>query len=125
MSTTNLANENYKAKLLVLREQLTRRVNLLENAIRETITAPGEISTVRTHNADSDSEGLDEDLAATQNEERLLEAVEAALARMESGEYGTCQKCHQPIPEARLDALPFTPYCVQCAAEEEQSPAGQ
>lgn len=123
MTKTHQAAERRKEQLLALREKLIQRVGLLEDAIHETITPPGEISTVRTHNADSDSEGLDEDVAVARNEQALLEAVESALARMESGNYGLCQNCHQRISAERLDALPFTAFCVSCAALEERGQA--
>jgi len=47
--------------------------------------------------------------------ERELAQINRALARIEAGDYGICQECGQPIPEARLSALPFTDYCVACA----------
>jgi RNA polymerase-binding transcription factor DksA len=42
--------------------------------------------------------------------------IEAALARIEAGEYGFCAKCGKEIGEERLDVLPFTPFCRSCAA---------
>ena len=45
-----------------------------------------------------------------------LRAIAAALARVQSGEYGICQKCGREISEARLDVLPYTPFCKECAA---------
>ena len=47
--------------------------------------------------------------------ERLTE-VDAALARIDEGTYGTCVTCGQPIPEARLEARPSSVTCVECAA---------
>lgn len=43
-----------------------------------------------------------------------LAAVEEAVARMESGTYGTCESCGKPIGEARLEALPDATLCVAC-----------
>jgi RNA polymerase-binding transcription factor DksA len=43
--------------------------------------------------------------------------IEAALARMASGDYGVCMHCGADISEARLDVLPFTPFCSTCAAQ--------
>ena len=42
--------------------------------------------------------------------------IEAALARLEAGEYGECLVCGEPIPEARLRADPTTTRCVACAS---------
>lgn len=44
-----------------------------------------------------------------------LRMIEAALARLASGEYGFCAKCGAEIAAARLDALPWTPLCRNCA----------
>ncbi|HVA66707.1 MAG TPA: TraR/DksA C4-type zinc finger protein [Elusimicrobiota bacterium] len=45
-----------------------------------------------------------------------LEMVRRALASIEIGTYGVCAGCKQPIPEARLEAMPETPLCVGCSA---------
>lgn len=44
-----------------------------------------------------------------------LRMIEAALQRIDSGEYGFCMKCGAVIREERLDVLPFTPFCQSCA----------
>jgi RNA polymerase-binding transcription factor DksA len=45
-----------------------------------------------------------------------LDDVEHALAKLDSGEYGTCESCGQPIPEARLEAKPAARLCISCAS---------
>ena len=44
-----------------------------------------------------------------------IDQIKAALVRMDAGEYGVCVKCGNEIREARLDLLPFTPFCATCA----------
>lgn len=44
-------------------------------------------------------------------------AIQAALGRIEAGTYGVCVKCGEDISEQRLDVLPHTPLCKDCAAE--------
>lgn len=41
--------------------------------------------------------------------------IDAALERIENGEYGACAKCGNDIADARLELLPDTPLCVACA----------
>jgi RNA polymerase-binding transcription factor DksA len=41
--------------------------------------------------------------------------IRAALARMDAGEYGTCVTCGDDISDERLDLLPYTPFCRNCA----------
>ncbi|MDO9637318.1 MAG: TraR/DksA C4-type zinc finger protein [Pseudotabrizicola sp.] len=45
-----------------------------------------------------------------------IRAIEAALQRVGGGKYGTCTRCGADIGEDRLDLLPFTPFCRDCAA---------
>ena len=50
-----------------------------------------------------------------QSGRKELTAINAALDRIDKGTYGDCVLCGLPIGEPRLEALPFTPYCVECA----------
>lgn len=63
-----------------------------------------------------------EDLATEREDDEVLEGmgkagqheirqIEAALARMEAGTYGSCTVCGERIAEERLDLLPYTPFC--------------
>jgi RNA polymerase-binding transcription factor DksA len=67
-----------------------------------------------------------EDLATEREGDEVLEAtgqaglveitrIRAALGRIADGTYGDCACCGEPIEEARLDALPWTPVCRRCA----------
>lgn len=44
-----------------------------------------------------------------------IRAIEAALSRLDAGEYGYCTKCGARIEDERLDVLPYTPFCRSCA----------
>lgn len=41
--------------------------------------------------------------------------IDKALLRMDNGDYGICTGCHEDINEARLEAIPFTLLCIDCA----------
>ncbi|HLI14894.1 MAG TPA: TraR/DksA C4-type zinc finger protein [Acidimicrobiales bacterium] len=45
-----------------------------------------------------------------------LEDVDAALARIENGTYGICERCGKPIDPARLEAMPTVRTCIECAS---------
>jgi len=64
-----------------------------------------------------DLEETDVDQAILDNEKALLVEVQQALARIENGTYGICTNCRQPIPEKRLEALPWASLCVTCEQE--------
>lgn len=44
-----------------------------------------------------------------------VQEVQDALARLEDGTYGECEKCAEPISAARLEALPSARFCINCA----------
>jgi len=49
-----------------------------------------------------------------------LAEIDAALARVADGSYGTCVRCGRPIAPARLETLPATRLCVTCAARPQR-----
>jgi len=51
---------------------------------------------------------------------QLLQMIEAALARIRDGSYGNCIACHREIGTGRLQAVPWTPYCIRCQEEFER-----
>jgi len=60
------------------------------------------------------------ELALTHNARELLAQNERALARIESGTYGVCESCGEPIGKARLQAFPRATLCVACKQREER-----
>ena len=54
------------------------------------------------------------DLALLAQARAAVEEIDRALAKIEAGSYGTCEQCGQPIPKARLKALPYATLCVAC-----------
>ena len=40
--------------------------------------------------------------------------IDEALSRIEEGTFGTCVNCGSPMAEKRLNAVPWTPYCIDC-----------
>jgi len=51
----------------------------------------------------------------SQLEETLI-AVDRALHKLDDGTYGMCESCGKPIGEARLEAMPATRFCIDCAS---------
>ena len=45
-----------------------------------------------------------------------LQDVERALRKMDEGRFGACEDCGQPIADARLEAMPATRWCIDCAS---------
>ncbi len=75
----------------------------------------------RDHMADQGTATFERELDMTfeENERDLLDAVRAALARMDAGTYGTCERCGVEIPAGRLEAVPTASLCITCKESEE------
>ena len=54
-----------------------------------------------------------------QTDSRLLKAIDAALFRIERGTFGVCEVCTQPIPSARLNAIPWARLCRDCKEQQD------
>ncbi len=54
-------------------------------------------------------------LALLQRAEDQAQEIRAALARLDAGTYGLCQRCGQRIDDERLEIVPLSTYCIQCA----------
>ena len=55
--------------------------------------------------------------------EAALQEINDALARLDHGTYGTCERCHQPIPIERLEVLPTSRSCTPCQARADMGRA--
>ena len=58
-----------------------------------------------------------------EQEREQLKLVEEALYKIQSGGYGICTLCETPIPEKRLQVVPYAQYCVECLSQIEKEQA--
>jgi RNA polymerase-binding protein DksA len=79
----------------------------------------GEETAYDNHLADTATETYDRELDYTlqENSEHVLSEIDAALRRIDEGRYGICTNCERPIPEERLEALPWATLCIDCQRE--------
>ena len=52
-------------------------------------------------------------------ESKLIKKIKKALARIENGTFGICEKCGEDISKQRLNARPVTTQCIECKTKEE------
>ena len=90
-----------------------RRRVLAELADAE-VLAPGQLTYGSQAAAATHVFEQQRDLALRDHNRQLLEAIDAALARLDAGRYGTCSRCAGPIAPERLDALPWAALCIEC-----------
>ncbi|WP_165066199.1 TraR/DksA family transcriptional regulator [Paludisphaera rhizosphaerae] len=81
------------------------------------------LSNVPLHMADVGTENYDQEftLGLIENEQETLKLIDEALGRVADGSYGICAECDHPIAKARLEALPYTRYCIECARKLENT----
>ncbi len=115
----------FQQQLLRLRDRITGEVTHLQGeALRASGgEATGSLSNTPLHMADLGSDNFEQEFTLTlmQNEQQTLEEIAGALDRFHQGRFGRCEECHQEIPRPRLQALPYTRYCVECARKLQQS----
>jgi DnaK suppressor protein len=110
----------------VVRQELQRRRRVILETSRR---ADAEIDSLRSAERDPEfEEGAQSEheqftlsrLSEVQRRELLQ--VDAALARIEAGEYGVCRDCGNDIAARRLAALPYAVLCTECASQQERAP---
>ena len=100
---------HYRQILLDLKREVSGRIDSIDRDIRhEGMSADWSEQASEREN--------DEVLESLGNSsEQDLSMIKFALMRIDEGNYLRCAKCGNDIPLARLDLLPFTAYCVNCA----------
>jgi RNA polymerase-binding protein DksA len=116
--------ELYRQTLLSLRARLRGDLDQMtdEALKRNQPDSSGNLSNVPLHMADVGTENFDQEftLGLIENEQLTLDQIQDALRRIEAGSYGRCEECSAPIAKPRLQALPYTPYCIECARKLEE-----
>jgi len=98
-----------KAELEARRDLLTNRMQEIDAELDSHDSKDWEeLATER------ESDEVLEDLGMSAQQE--LRMIDAALSRIEEGEYGHCTLCGKEISQERLDVVPATPFCRECAA---------
>jgi len=115
---TNAARERLQAE----RERALAEVQSLRDDLSHSIEDLVDEDGNDSHLADSATETLDRGMEQSleDNAENLLAHIDAALARLDEGTYGRCERCGQPIAEERLEALPYATRCIECKRLEER-----
>ncbi len=54
------------------------------------------------------------------SERTVLQQIEEALSRIETGHYGDCEQCGGPMQEKRLEAVPWARHCIPCQEQQDQ-----
>ena len=113
-----------KDAILNMKEVLILRRDALRKALA------GDLSMLKELREKTGGDEVDAALDAAQDEissqlaeveSRELAYIEYALEQIRAGKYGACEGCNSNIPLTRLQALPYTTYCIECQRELEKS----
>lgn len=120
---TNKEQKKYQQRLLEMATRLKNNEKGVANdALRQVSgDVSGNLSNVPIHLADLATDTFEQQMSASlmTNARQLQTEVAAALDRIENGTFGKCERCGCDISEGRLEALPYTRYCVDCAQNAE------
>jgi DnaK suppressor protein len=111
-----------KDKLLQLRDAM---VDSMAGVAQDTLRSRAEgseASAFGMHQADAGSDAYDRDFALSllSQEQDALYEIDQALKRIELGTYGVCEMSGKSIPRARLEAIPFARFTVECQSQLEK-----
>jgi RNA polymerase-binding transcription factor len=108
--------KSFRDKLLARRESLVGQVQQAELYSRE------RDAEATQDPADMAANAYTKELlvSMSDNDRQLLNLIDEALERIENGEYGKCVHCEEPLPDKRLDAVPWARHCVRCQDLQER-----
>ncbi len=101
--------QKQKQRLEEIRGRLRQEIERMINTVRREERPIGE-----HEQRYIPSESIEKEIHVENTEETIGRAVDAALERIESGNYGICQQCGCQIPVDRLDAIPYAERCIAC-----------
>jgi DnaK suppressor protein len=117
-----------KQKLLQLRDAMVDSMAGVAQGTLRSRAEGSEASAFGMHQADAGSDAYDRDFALSllSQEQDALYEIDEALKRIELGTYGKCEMSGKAIPRARLEAIPFARFTVECQSQlEKQSKASR
>jgi RNA polymerase-binding protein DksA len=121
--STTIDTGRFRKRLQEERKRVKEAIDYLHEENPGNVQDETQDSTADNHPADVATVTFDRELdySLEENEERLLAAIDAALARIDDGTLGICSTCGQAIGEERLEALPWTTQCIDCKRKEERA----
>jgi DnaK suppressor protein len=108
--------KSYRDRLLERREGLFRQVTEAEMSSRERDLEATQDPADMAANAYT-KELL---ISMSANDRRLLALIDEALQRIETGGFGECVNCGEPVQEKRLEAVPWARFCLKCQDLQER-----
>jgi RNA polymerase-binding protein DksA len=117
--------ERFKKILIETRAKIAGDLQHLEGDSLNTSQrdAAGDLSGYSLHMADMATDNFDREftLGLASTEQQRLNLIDAALRKIQEGNYGICEHCSKPISQKRLLAMPHASLCIKCQELEEKN----
>ena len=108
--------EEIRNRLIAMLEELNLRLTRITNDVRHS-----EVPLEKDFSEQATQNDNDEVMDYLGNSARTeIEMIKQAIARIDNGQYGICQVCGEPISKERLEAVPYSNMCINCASKAER-----
>jgi DnaK suppressor protein len=110
-----------KEKLTSVKKVLLQRREVLAGGLRRSTHDLIEDEALYSDSIDQAAADTDRTFAVLlkNREHTTMMQIDAALKRIDAGEFGECERCGEEISEARIKVFPFTTLCIDCKSEAE------
>jgi DnaK suppressor protein len=115
-----------RERLEARKDEIERDVSYMADEMRSIgVEQDDENGSIGNHFAEDGASVAEAERIVTVSEDLqdILAQVNAALVRMNDGQYGICQRCGSQIAEPRLEAFPYVAYCIKCQSQLERERA--
>lgn len=123
----DLAAQWTQGELAEIRADLVEELNRLESEYAAGVTELDDLQQQANDGAGDDQADAgtktferEQELSLLHNKQELIAQSQRAIERIDSGTYGRCESCGQPIAKARLQAFPSATLCVTCKQRQER-----
>jgi RNA polymerase-binding protein DksA len=118
----NVDTEAMRARLEGERERVVAAIDDLHSRHPGSLEDEIEETPLDDHLAESATGTVDReiDYSLEENDARVLAAIDAALARIDQGSYGLCERCGREIEPERLEAIPYATLCIEDKRRDER-----
>jgi DnaK suppressor protein len=112
--------DEVRGELVADRERLAAELNLAEHELHDLMRDAGDGAGNDQADVGSTTFERDHEMTLANNARGMLSQTNRALARIEHGTYGVCERCGEPIGKMRLMAFPRATLCLPCKQREER-----
>jgi RNA polymerase-binding protein DksA len=108
--------EEVRSNLIAMLDELNLRLARITNNIKHSeVPLEKDFAEQATQNENDEVMDYLGNSARTE-----IEMIKQAIVRIDNGQYGICQVCGEPISKERLEAVPYSNMCIQCASKAER-----